>query len=57
MTPEEIKDEMIEIETIQIAIDDKLHRIQVDQMKIKKGQNNLQTRILTLKRASECGQY
>ena len=43
MTNEEIKDEMIEIETIQIALDDKFHRI---------GEilNNTQKRIDVLKK-------
>jgi len=43
MDKTEIKDEMIEVETIQIAVNDKLHRIQTIQ-------DNLQKRIDILKK-------
>jgi len=48
MEQEEIKDEIIELETIQIALSDKLHRL---------GEilNNTQIRIDLLKKEIECG--
>jgi len=44
MTTEEIKEDMINIETVQIAINDKLHRIQ-------EIQDNLQKRVDRLREA------
>jgi len=44
------QEEMIEIETIQIALNDKLHRIQQNQVMIERIQNNLQIRVDNLKK-------
>lgn len=55
MDKDEIKEEMIEIQTVHIAVNDKLHRIQENFLKIEIINDNLQRRIDILKKEIECG--